>query len=143
EAEFEAEIAREIAGRHAAEQDLATSRHKLAESESAFRNAEQDHASAMTSAAAQFAERQGELETRLSHAASAHAALEQALLDAEQRHTSEMTTAAGQFAERQREFETLLAQTTAVKDASDRRLRDAEVALERIHDERAAEAIAV
>jgi PAS domain-containing protein len=54
-----------------------------------------------------------------------------------------MTTAAAQFAERQREFETVSAQTTAAKDAIDLRLHEAEATLERIHAERAAEAIAV
>ena len=143
QAEFAAAISLETAGRRATMQDLATSQRKVAESESALRNAEQRHASAMTLALAQFAERQTELETRLSHAASSHAALEQALSDAEQRHVSETKTAAAQSAERQREFETLLAQRTAVRDASEVRLRETEATLVRIHDERAAEAVAV
>src|SRR5262245_57638085 len=123
QAELEAEIARETAGRHAVEQDLATLHQKLAERESALRSAEQRHASAMTSAEARFVERHTELETRLSHAAAAHAAHEQALLDAEQRYAAEMKTAASQIAERHREVETLSAQIAAVKEASDLRLR--------------------
>ena len=143
QAELEAEIARETAGRHAVEQDLATLHQKLAESESALRSAEQRHASALTSAEAQFVERHTELERRLSRAASAQAAHEQARLEAEQRHAAEMKTAASQFAERQREVDTLSAQVAAVKEASDLQLREAEATLERIHDERAAEAITV
>jgi chromosome segregation ATPase len=142
-AQFEAQIARETASRQAVAQDLSASQQKVAETESALRNAEASHASAMTSALAQFASRRTELETRLSQALSAHAALEQARLDAEQRHASEIKTAAEQFAERQREFETLLGQTTAVSDGFEVRLCEAEATLVRIHDDRAAEAIEV
>ena len=108
QAEFEANIAREIADRHVVEQDLATSQEKLAESESARRDDEQRHVSIMASAAAQFAEQKTALERRLTQSVSAHAALERKFSDAQERHSSEMATTAALFAERQSQYETRL-----------------------------------
>lgn len=126
QAEFEAEVAREIAGRHTVEQDLATSQQKLAESESARREAEQRHASAMTSAAAQSAERHTELKTRLTHVSSAHAALERTLADTQKQYSSEMAANASLFAERQNQYETRLTQAATAHTELERALVDAQ-----------------
>lgn len=129
---------------------------QLADANAAQHLAEQRVAAEWLAAERQTAQRQAEFEAVIARETASRHVLEQALAssqeklseseaarcNAEQRHASEMKTAAGQLVERQREFESQLAQTTAVKDASNQRLREAEATLERIHGERAAEAIA-
>ena len=130
---------------------------QLADAIAALHVAEQGAATERLSAERQAAQRRAEFEATIARETDGRRAVEQdlatsqqklaesesSLRDAEQRHASEMKTAAGQFAERQRELETLSAQIAAARDASDLRLREAEATLERIHDERRAEAIAV
>jgi len=196
DAEIATQLHQEAATRQTLERALTVARNKVAETETAIRDAEHRHASQMTTATARIADQQTQYEVRLAEAAAARDLVDQRLREvevsfersreeaalgaaaaaerlvrleaqrvealangqrlegqladandalhvAEQRHASAMTSAAAQFAERQTEFETLLSQTSAVKDASDLRLREAEATLERIHNERAAEAIAV
>jgi hypothetical protein len=130
---------------------------QLADANAALQAAEQRAAAERLTAEQQAAQRQAEFEAAIERETAGRHAVEQdlatsqqklaesesALRNAEERHVSDMTSAAAQFAERKIEFETLLTQATAVKDALDRRLREAEATLERIHDERRAEAIAV
>jgi trimeric autotransporter adhesin len=111
--DFEAAIAVETAGRRAVLQDLATSQQKFTDSESARRTAEERHAAAMMSAAAQFEaeiarETAGRkaVEQDLAASQQSVADSESALREAEQRHASAMASAAAQF-------ETAIARETA------------------------------
>ncbi len=120
QAEFEAAMAREIAGRRVVEQDLATSRQELAARESALRDAERRHASVMRSAAKEAiaaAERLTQLETELAKATANSETLERRLADvtsafhtAEQLVVSERLASAQQARQRQVEFDAQLNQ---------------------------------
>ena len=145
QAEFEAEIARETAGRHAVEQDLATSQQKLAESESALRNAEQRHASEMKTAAGQFAERQREFDTLSAQAAAVKDASDLRLREAEatlERIHAERRAEAIAVAEQLTQLESELAKATANGETLERRLAEITNALHTAEELVASERVA-
>ena len=109
---------------------------QVAQVEVVLREAQQQHASAMTVAATERAERQTQFEAELAQMAAArddfrtrlHEA-EIAARDAEHRHASAMAAAATERVERQMQFEAELAQTAGARDDFKHRWSNAETAL--------------
>ena len=112
QSEFETALADRVAKQDALDRELAATREgfrrRIAESETAFRDVEDRHAS------------------ELNAAASAHAALEQLFAALEEQHAASTEAATAQHAAQRSDYEARLAGEAAARVALDQQLRDAE-----------------